>query len=101
MIIIIYGKKIDNNTSLKISKYYSIYPTFKITDLQIYTGPKSLFKLSSSQITFKINNFQFYNPNSSRWFNYWFYFSNGDNKIYFLDKINDIKINWWGKINVW
>ncbi|UNF61878.1 hypothetical protein [Spiroplasma poulsonii] len=61
-------KKIDNNTSLSILKFYSIYPTVKITDWQIYTGPKSLFKISSGQITFKINNFQFYSPKSSKWF---------------------------------
>ncbi|KAF0850485.1 MAG: hypothetical protein EIB84_07420 [Spiroplasma poulsonii] len=91
-------KKIDNNISLSILKFYSIYPTVKITDWQIYTGPKSLFKISSGQITFKINNFQFYNPNSSKWFNYWVYFSNGDQKIYFWDENNNMRIDFEGSV---
>ncbi|MBH8623518.1 hypothetical protein, partial [Spiroplasma sp. hyd1] len=91
-------KKIDNNTSLSILKFYSIYPTVKITDWQIYTGPKSLFKISSGQITFKINNFQFYSPKSSKWFNYWVYFSNADQKIYFWDENNNMRIDFEGSI---
>ncbi|UNF61655.1 hypothetical protein [Spiroplasma poulsonii] len=57
-----------------------------------------MFKISSGQITFKINNFQFYSPKSSKWFNYWVYFSNADQKIYFWDENNNMRIDFEGSI---
>ncbi|MFX4056972.1 MAG: hypothetical protein EHV01_001360 [Spiroplasma sp. hy2] len=91
-------KKNDKTNSLEVFKFYSIYPSIKITDWQIYTAPKVLFQLTSYQMSFKITNFQYYNPNSSRWFNYWVYFSNGDHKIYLWDENNNIRKDFEGSI---
>ncbi|WP_342256054.1 hypothetical protein [Spiroplasma endosymbiont of Poecilobothrus nobilitatus] len=91
-------KKNDNTNSLEVFKFYSIYPSIKITDWQIYTAPKVLFQLTSYQISFKITNFQYYNPNSTKWFNYWVYFNSSDHKIYLWDENNNMRIDFEGSI---